>query len=115
MNDPANPTAADALEIARLAVLPMLQYDRERKEAAERIGVGVGVLDTEVTRARASARFNAPDIDRPPKYSDDDLALRFTELHKDRLRYVATWGRWLVREPAVWRRDDTVHAFEGHT
>ena len=33
-------------------------------------------------------------------------------MHKDRLRYVATWGRWLVREPAVWRLDDTVHAFE---
>jgi putative DNA primase/helicase len=112
MNDPANLLTADALEIARLATLPMLQYGRERKEAAERMGVGVGVLDTEVTRARASARFNAPDADRPPEFSDDALALRFTELHRFRLRYVATWGRWLVREPAVWRLDDTVHAFE---
>jgi putative DNA primase/helicase len=112
MNDPANPLAADALEIARLATLPLLQYGRERKPAAERMGVGVGVLDTEVTRARATRRFNDPEADRPPEYSDDGLALRFTELHKDRLRYVATWGRWLVREPAVWRLDDTVHAFE---
>jgi len=48
----------------------------------------------------------------PPEFSDDALALRFTRLHQDTLRYVAAWGKWLIREPAVWRFDETVHVFD---
>src|SRR4051812_20294620 len=48
----------------------------------------------------------------PPECTDEALALRFTDLHKHRLQYVALWGRWLIREPAVWRFDDTLHAFD---
>ena len=29
---------------------------------------------------------------RPPKFTDEALALRFAELHVDDLRYVAAWG-----------------------
>jgi putative DNA primase/helicase len=112
MNDPANPTAADALEIARLATLPMLQYDRERKPVAVKMGVTVASLDREVNHARESAKFNRSDADRPPEYSDDGLALRFTERHRHELRYVAAWGKWLIRRAAIWQADDTVHTFE---
>lgn len=62
-------------------------------------------------RLRAVAATDDNDVDRPPEYSDESLALRFTEAHKDELRYVAAWGRWLIREPSVWRFDDTLHAF----
>jgi putative DNA primase/helicase len=54
----------------------------------------------------------APRFDGPPAFSDEALALQFTEQNKDRLRYVAKWGRWLIREPAVWRIDDTLAAFD---
>jgi hypothetical protein len=30
------------------------------------------------------------------EFSEDSLALRFAELHRDKLRYVAAWGKWLV-------------------
>ena len=33
---------------------------------------------------------------RPPDYSDEALANRFTARHRDDLRFVNTWGRWLV-------------------
>ena len=32
----------------------------------------------------------------PPQFTDEALALRFSREHKDRLRYVAVWGRWLI-------------------
>ena len=48
----------------------------------------------------------------PPECTDEALALRFTDLHKHRLQYVASWSRWLIREPAVWRFDETLHAFD---
>jgi hypothetical protein len=101
MTDPASPMAADTLEIIRLAALPPLQYDRERKPVAERMGVRVDVLDTQVARVRTKAQFDDPDPDRPPEYSDEALALRFTERHKDLLRYVAAWGRWLIWDGTV--------------
>jgi putative DNA primase/helicase len=44
--------AAEALEIARLANLDPLDYDRERQAAAERIGCRVGTLDEQVKAAR---------------------------------------------------------------
>jgi putative DNA primase/helicase len=52
------------------------------------------------------------DPDRPPAFTDEALALHFTDLHKHRLRYVAAWGRWLFREPDVWRFDDTLLALD---
>jgi hypothetical protein len=40
-------------EIARLAKLPKLEYDRQRDEAAARLGVRVATLDKRVLRPRA--------------------------------------------------------------
>ena len=54
----------------------------------------------------------APADARPPAFADEALAQRFTEQHQHALRYVAVWGRWLIREPAVWRFDDTLRAFD---
>ena len=40
-------------ELARLAALAPLEYERERIEAANRLGVRVGALDDEVEQRRA--------------------------------------------------------------
>ncbi|MGH3260885.1 MAG: hypothetical protein ACRDNS_02705, partial [Trebonia sp.] len=58
--------------------------------------------------AKASA---ATEDDRPPEFSDEALALRFTSRHADSLRYVAAWGRWLLWDGAAWRFDETLQAF----
>jgi hypothetical protein len=47
--------AGEAAEIARLAELSALEYDRIRDAAAKRLGIRVGTLDTEVARLRPSA------------------------------------------------------------
>lgn len=43
----------DAVEIARLAALPLLKYDREREPAADRLGCRVTILDGLVADARS--------------------------------------------------------------
>jgi putative DNA primase/helicase len=49
---------------------------------------------------------------RPPEYSDDVVALRFADLHKDDLRFVATWSRWLTWSDYRWLSDKTLAAFD---
>lgn len=53
-----------------------------------------------------------PDADRPARYSDDTLALRFTDRHGGDLRYVAVWGRWLIWNGRRWASDETQRAVE---
>ena len=52
------------------------------------------------------------EIDRPPAFSDEALALRFAERHAGDLRYVSAWNRWLIWDGKCWRFDDTLHAFD---
>ena len=49
---------------------------------------------------------------RPPAFSDEALALRFTERHGSELRYVAAWSRWLSWDGKRWTFDDTLRAFD---
>jgi putative DNA primase/helicase len=48
---------------------------------------------------------------RPPAFSDESLALRFANLHRDDLRYVAAWNKWLIWDGARWQFDETMAAY----
>src|SRR5215475_1988890 len=52
-----------------------------------------------------------PTPDRPPAFSEDDLALRFVDRHLHDLRYVAQWGKWMSYDDARWTADKTHQAF----
>ena len=65
----------------------------------------------EVNRLDAEWNNRQPDVDRPPAFSDEALALRFAERHADNLRYVAVWGKWVQWNGKHWRFDDTKLAF----
>ena len=113
MTDHANGSASDALMIARLAALTRGDYDRVRRKEADQLGWRVETLDAEVAKARRVATSCSEEVtDRPPEFTDEALALRFTELHKQSLRYVATWGRWLIWDGKVWQFDETLQAFD---
>jgi putative DNA primase/helicase len=43
---------------------------------------------------------------------EDYIALNFSALHIDRLRYVAAWNKWLEWDGTRWRFEDTLHAFD---
>lgn len=50
--------------------------------------------------------------ERPPEFTDEALALAFAAMHENRLRYVATWGKWLMWDGCRWQIDHTLHAFD---
>jgi hypothetical protein len=49
---------------------------------------------------------------RPPEFSDDALALRFSNAHGDCLRHVALWGRWLQWNGTYWEPEETLRTFD---
>jgi putative DNA primase/helicase len=98
-------------------------------EAADRLWVVAETdevlrnYDTDTLQAKLAEGFSNPifpdetdgntqDETRPPKFTDESLALRFAELHANDLRYVAAWSRWLVWNGERWQFDDTLRAFD---
>ncbi len=60
-------------------------------------------------------RGNGPkdvDVDIPPQYADEALALRFSDVHEDDLRFVNLWGRWLRWDGQRWQIDETLEAYD---
>lgn len=49
---------------------------------------------------------------RPPEFSDEALALRFSEKHGRDARYVSAWSRWLLWTGSHWDFDVTLRAFD---
>jgi putative DNA primase/helicase len=47
----------------------------------------------------------------PPVFSDDALAMAFSERHDGQLLYVPVWGHWLRWDGCRWARDDTLAVF----
>jgi putative DNA primase/helicase len=47
-----------------------------------------------------------------PEFSEEGLALVFSERHADDLRYVARWGKWFIWVGTHWREDDTLKVQE---
>ena len=52
------------------------------------------------------------DAIRPPGFTDDALALIFTERYALDWRYVAAWGDWLHWDGKCWRKETTLRAFD---
>jgi putative DNA primase/helicase len=49
---------------------------------------------------------------RAPEYSDEGLALLFTERHQEDLRHIAFRGHWLLWSGSYWRLDDKLQVFD---
>jgi putative DNA primase/helicase len=49
---------------------------------------------------------------RPPEFSDDSLALKFTERYGDDHRFTAAWGRWSEWDGRAWKQDRTSLVFD---
>jgi phage/plasmid-associated DNA primase len=47
-----------------------------------------------------------------PEFSEDSLALHFADLHADKLRYVAPWGKWLAWTGTHWEFENTLAVFD---
>lgn len=47
-----------------------------------------------------------------PEFTEDSLALRFADLHADKLRYVAAWGKWLTWTGTHWEFENTLAVYD---
>jgi putative DNA primase/helicase len=48
---------------------------------------------------------------KAPAFSEEDLALRFADLHWHNIRYVAAWGKWYCYDQMTWKSDETRKTF----
>jgi putative DNA primase/helicase len=48
----------------------------------------------------------------PPPFSDDALALEFSQTYKPDLRYLALLGKWLRWDECHWQFEETLRAFD---
>ena len=98
--------------------------DFSRREAADRLSAWADcnglfeAYDEDTVQAALAEGFENPifpdetDEARPPAFTDEELALRFAELHAYDLRFVSAWGKWLIWNGKHWRFDDTLRAFD---
>jgi putative DNA primase/helicase len=56
--------------------------------------------------------MEAPDLETGLKFSEDALALRFTRIHAEDLRFVARWGKWLRYDGTCWKEDAVLDVFD---
>lgn len=73
---------------------------------------------TETADSRENARgetgADTSDFALPSQseFSEDALALRFTDEHGANLRYTSAWGRWSVWNGTLWRVDETLAVYD---
>lgn len=61
---------------------------------------------------RATAAILEDPLPDLPQFSEENLALRFTEKHAADLRYVDAWSKWMRWDGHVWRADNTLAVFD---
>ena len=49
---------------------------------------------------------------KPPTFSEDAIALKFTGIYGDDLRYVALWSKWLIWDGQRWAFDPTTNVYD---
>jgi hypothetical protein len=90
----------------RLNAYPFIEED----EAAPR--PHTNGHDTHHTNGHDNSTITAGEDAIPAEFSDEAIALKFTETHSDTLRYAAAWGKWLLWTNARWEFDETMRAFD---
>ena len=73
-------------------------------------GKPVDALDSQPNDKTAPESTKKPKAPRAP--SEDDLALDFASRHKDELRFVSFWGKWLKWTGGKWQVEKTLAAFD---
>ncbi|MBI1209284.1 MAG: hypothetical protein GC191_18605 [Azospirillum sp.] len=61
---------------------------------------------------QVAAELNTRLLVTPVEGSEDELACRFTAKHRNDLRYVAAWGKWLEWDGCRWKFDSTLRVFD---
>jgi putative DNA primase/helicase len=111
MTNPSVRPAADALLIARLAAMAEPEYDRVRKDEANKAGLRVSTLDGLVRKARDDTVQQAHKAARPiPTHdsidaTEDAIASAFAATNAGRIVYDYTAETWYIWRDSRWCRD----------
>jgi len=82
-------------------------------EDAQRLALDPNVPATALAEAGSRLSEIASGSDAlPPRFSEESLALRFSRLHADSLRFVNEWGCWMSWDGRRWREDRTLAVFD---
>ena len=96
------------------------QIARERIEARIRVGrrydptapfVAQDARERQIAM-RPTNGMQRESNDEPAGLSDDELALRFSDRHGGRIRYVAAWDRWLIWTGTKFEHDERRRVFD---
>ena len=102
-------------EPLRVASVRLVRVPAEWGEGWDLADAGVDHVGTLQAMIDAAEPVNAADLEtdmRPGGFTDETLALRFTDKHGAALRYVAGWGRWMEWTGAAWKPDATLRTFD---
>jgi hypothetical protein len=115
-----NPGISMAREAAAAAggAIAVPEFGLDRPEAAKDFNdmmqiAGAAAVKAAIEKGAAEGepRLEIADA-RPPEFSDESLALRFSVKHVEHACYVALWGQWLLWDGGPkWKRDDTLKVF----
>jgi hypothetical protein len=109
--DEARAALTAAANAAGLDVDPNCGPSGIEKTIDSGIRTGAAHPRSSVSRGNASTTQVLKAVAQPPLHSEEDLALRFAEAHKDDLRYIDQWGKWFVWKGDHWSEDKTRFAF----
>jgi putative DNA primase/helicase len=92
-------------EIARLAALSTVEYERAREPVAKKLEMRVSSVDKLVAKKRAQLASGDGGL-------EDAVALKFSAKYKDSVRYVAAWNKWFIWDGTCWREEETLSAYD---
>ena len=85
----------------------------ELTEKAQRLAEDPRVSTAELAEVGSALAELATDAEpSPPRFSEEALALRFSQKYESNLRYVDGWGKWMCWDGARWSQDDTLSVFD---
>src|SRR5271169_4844087 len=74
--------------------------------------VKADAVDIDLDKYAGIARLTELDESNIPEWAENSIARDFAERHKDSLRYVNEWGRWLHYDGTRWIPDKTLYAYD---
>ncbi len=73
----------------------------------------VSIIDAKnIFKKDLEAASDAAPQNEAPAFSEDAIALKFSALYGDDLRYVAPWKKWLQWNGRHWAFDDTINVYD---
>lgn len=107
---PERPSIASYVNIVIEAAKRMLAAKQIEK-------AGRAVSDPNVSASALANMLSAVDqfqeeVVQAPEFSEDALALRFSDKYADDFRYVYGWEKWMQWDGTRWTEDRTLHVFD---